>query len=136
MPRFIAAEELAGFGLPYRQIATLIRDGIGVDLLQAAFAKQLDRGKANASAKVARTICCNAIAGGGASLIWWTKAQLRWSETTKAEVSGPNGGEIPIAEIRRVSRSCEASRNVQLGGFLPMKLKRGRPSCFSPKVAR
>jgi hypothetical protein len=29
-------------------------------------------------------------------MIWWTKAQMRWSETQKQEISGADGGALTI----------------------------------------
>jgi hypothetical protein len=43
------------------------------------------------------------MAGDTASLIWWTKTQLRWSETQKVEVTGANGGPVQTVDFSQLS---------------------------------
>lgn len=85
------AETAAGLGLPHDQIACLI--GISDETLRKYYGPQLGLGKARASAEIAKTLFNKAIQGGDvASLIWWTKAQMRWTETQRHENTGPDGG--------------------------------------------
>ena len=41
--------------------------------------------------QIAKTLFSKAVAGDTTSLIWWTKSQMRWSETVKNEVTGADG---------------------------------------------
>jgi len=56
----------------------------------------LSIGKAEASAKVAGTLFNKAQSGDTTAMIWWTKAQMRWSETVKQELTGKDGGDIMV----------------------------------------
>ena len=82
-------ESTSGLGLPHEQIATLI--GIDDKTLRKHYRAELDLGKAKANGQIAKTLFNKALAGDTTSLIWWTKAQMRWSETVKQEVTGADG---------------------------------------------
>ena len=82
-------ESTSGLGLPHEQIATLI--GIDDKTLRKHYRAELDLGKAKANGQIAKTLFNKALAGDTTSLIWWTKAQMRWSETVKNEMTGANG---------------------------------------------
>jgi hypothetical protein len=82
-------ETSAGLGLPHEQIGALI--GIDDKTLRKHYRTELDLGKAKASAQIAKTLFNKAQGGDTTALIWWTKAQMRWAETQKQEVSGPDG---------------------------------------------
>lgn len=80
-------EQLAGYGLPYAQIATLLRDGISVDTLTAHCAQELAQGKARANAAVGESLFRRALNDESpAAAIWWSKTQLRWSEPAREVV--------------------------------------------------
>lgn len=89
-------EAMSGYGLPIEQIAILIRDGIDTDTLRKHFSTELQSGKAKANAQVGKTLFQKVMAGDTTAAIWWSKTQMRWSETQKHEVSGQNGGPIQI----------------------------------------
>ena len=82
-------ESTSGYGLPQEQIAVLV--GIDEKTLRKHYREQLDKGKAIANSTVAQTLYNKAVSGDTTSLIWWTKAQMRWSETVKNEMTGANG---------------------------------------------
>lgn len=82
-------ESTSGLGLPHEQIAILV--GIDDKTLRKYYRTELDLGKAKANGQIAKTLFSKAIAGDTTSLIWWTKAQMRWSETMKQELSGTDG---------------------------------------------
>ena len=82
-------ESTSGLGLPHEQIAILV--GIDDKTLRKHYRQELDLGKAKANGQIAKTLFSKAMSGDTASLIWWTKAQLRWSETVKNEMTGANG---------------------------------------------
>jgi hypothetical protein len=95
-------ETLSGYGLPYEQIAILIRGGIDCDTLMKHYKTELVAGKAKANAKVGGTLFQKATGGDTAAMIWWSKTQLRWAETQKHEVTGADGAPLQIARIERV----------------------------------
>ena len=79
--------------MPQDQIAALI--GIAPDTLRKHYDLELGLGKAQASAAVAKTLFNKATVGQDTTaMIWWTKAQMRWSETQRHENTGAEGGAI------------------------------------------
>ena len=82
-------ESTSGLGLPHEQIAILV--GIDDKTLRKHYRHELDVGKAKANGQIAKTLFSKAMSGDTTSLIWWTKAQLRWSETVKNEITGADG---------------------------------------------
>ena len=82
---------LSGRGLPQDQIAILVRTGIHIDTLRTHFHKELLGGKANANSKIGGALFDKALDGDTTAMIWWTKSQMRWSETIKNEVTGADG---------------------------------------------
>ena len=82
-------ESSSGLGLPHEQIGILV--GIDDKTLRKYYRHELDMGKAKANGQIAKTLYSKAISGDTSSLIWWTKAQMRWSETVKQEVTGADG---------------------------------------------
>lgn len=96
-------ETLSGYGLPYEQIAILVREGgIDVNTLMKHFKTELVAGKAKANAKVGGTLFKKAVGGDTGAMIWWSKTQLRWAETQKHELTGADGGPVEVARIERV----------------------------------
>lgn len=79
-------EKLAGLGLSQDQISALIQDGIAKNVLLENFQRELELGKAKAHAKIGGKLFQKAMDGDTASLIWWTKTQMRWAETQKHEI--------------------------------------------------
>lgn len=84
-------ESMSGYGVPIEQIAILVRDGIDDDTLRKHFRVELTAGKAKANSGVGRTLFQKAMGGDTSAMIWWSKTQMRWSETVKNEVTGANG---------------------------------------------
>ena len=82
-------ESTSGLGLPHEQIAILV--GIDDKTLRKHYRTELDTGKAKANSQIAKTLYSKAVAGDTTSLIWWTKSQMRWSETVKQELTGADG---------------------------------------------
>jgi hypothetical protein len=83
---------LNSFGFTHDQIATVL--GIDAKTLRKHYAVELARSKMAAHEKIVGALFAKAMRGDTAALIWWTKAQLGWSEKTKTELSGPNNGPI------------------------------------------
>lgn len=90
-------ESTSGLGLPHEQIAILV--GIDDKTLRKYYRKELDSGKAKANSQIAKTLYNKALAGDTTSLIWWTKSQMRWSETVKQEVTGADGEALQGIQI-------------------------------------
>ena len=82
-------ESSSGLGLPHESIAVLV--GIDDKTLRKYYRHELNVGKAKANGQIAKTLYQKALAGDTTSLIWWTKSQMRWSETIKNEVTGADG---------------------------------------------
>lgn len=85
-------ESSSGLGLPHEMIAALI--GIDDKTLRKWYRSELDTGKAKASGQIAKTLYNKAIGGDTTALIWWTKSQLRWSETVRQELTGAEGSPL------------------------------------------
>lgn len=90
-------EAMSGYGLPIEQIAILVRGGIDGDTLRKHFANELIAGKAKANSGVGRTLFQKAMGGDTAAMIWWSKTQMRWSETQKHEVTGADGAPLGLS---------------------------------------
>ena len=115
MPPFIPTDEerrqvetLSGWGIPYEQIAIMIRKGISCDTLTRHFQTELVAGKAKANTGVARTLYQKAIGGDTTAAIWWSKTQMRWAETQRHELSGRNGAPIETMTLDASKLSSEA----------------------------
>jgi hypothetical protein len=76
-------ERLAGLGLPLKMIAAFI--GIADKTLSKHYEPEIGRGKAHAGAKVAQCLFEQCMAGNTTALIFWTKTQLNWKETSVQE---------------------------------------------------
>lgn len=96
--------KLSGLGLPQHQIRMLVRQkGIGIDTLAEHFRVELDEGKAETGWKIANALFNKALKGDTTAMIWWTKTQMRWSETQKVEITGAQGGPIQTVDLSKVS---------------------------------
>jgi hypothetical protein len=100
-------ESSSGLGLPHEQIAILV--GIDDKTLRKHYRQELDIGKAKANSQIAKTLYQKATAGDTTSLIWWTKAQMRWSETVKNEVTGADGEPLQGIQVTFVNPNDEKS---------------------------
>jgi len=88
-------EEASGLGLPQDQICALV--GISDVTLRKHYESELGLGKARASAQIAKSLFNKAIQGGDTTAMsWWTKAQMKWTETMRQELTGKDGGGIVI----------------------------------------
>ena len=96
-------ESTSGLGLPHEQIAILV--GIDDKTLRKYYRAELDMGKAKANGQIAKTLYSKALAGDTTSLIWWTKSQMRWSETVKQEVTGADGEPLQGIQVTFVKPS-------------------------------
>ena len=85
-------QRASGLGLPHEQISALV--GISPPTLRKHYSLELGLGKAESSAAIADTLFNKAQAGDTTAMIWWTKAQMRWSETVKQELTGQDGAPL------------------------------------------
>ena len=93
-------ESASGLGLPHDQIGALV--GISDETLRKYYGPELGIGKAKASAQIANTLFNKAQSGDTTAMIWWTKAQMRWSETVRQELTGKDGSPLEFTKIERV----------------------------------
>jgi hypothetical protein len=103
-------EAMSGFGVPYRQIAVLVRDGIDEVTLIKYFANELLAGKAKANSKIGQTLYQKAMDGDTTAMIFWAKTQMRWSETARIEHTSPDGSMTPkpAIDVSKLSDSAIA----------------------------
>ena len=94
----------SGLGLPQEQICALL-GGITSKTLRKHYELELCLGKAEASSAVADTLFNKALSGDTTAMIWWTKAQMRWSETVKQELTGADGETLTIQLLPQDERA-------------------------------
>jgi hypothetical protein len=71
----------------------MVCGGIDEDSLARHFKTELGQGRAKAQAKVGQSLFQKATSGEDTTAaIWYTKAQMRWRDTSKVELTGANGG--------------------------------------------
>jgi len=81
------AQNLSGYGVPHDQIAALL--GVSDETLRKYFGPELKLGKAKANSAVGSRLWQKAMEGDVASMIWWSKAQMRWREETNVQAVAP-----------------------------------------------
>jgi hypothetical protein len=96
-------EQLAGVGLPQKDIAVLIEDGIAIETLRKHYMRELDLGSAKASAKVGNALFTKCMDGDTTSLIFWAKTRMGWKETQVQEVQQSNEMTITVKRAKRES---------------------------------
>lgn len=97
-------EALSGYGIPFEQIAVLVREGIDSETLKKYFSKELLSGKSKANAQVGKTLFQKVMSGDTTAAIWWSKTQMRWKEVHQHEITGRDGGSINnVTTIKLVS---------------------------------
>ena len=106
------ARTLSGFGLPHGDIALLL--DVDAETLRTCFGTDLDRGRAEANAKVGQSLFGMATAGGSvAAAIFWMKARAGWRE--KQEIIATPGPAVEwYIEGVPVETEEEWTRNTQL----------------------
>lgn len=94
------AKTLSGLGVPQDDIATIV--GVSKPTLHKHYREDLDKGMAEANAKVAESLFRQATSGNTSAAIFWMKARANWSEKIINEQTGPNGG--PVEILQRIER--------------------------------
>ncbi len=82
----VTAKTLSGLGVPQDDICHIL--GIGKPCLHKYYRTELDKGMAEANAKVAQSLFQQATSGNTASAIFWLKARAGWREKHEIEHSG------------------------------------------------
>lgn len=88
---------LSGYGLNQEQIANML--GIHRQTLRKFCKEELRKGKDLAYSQALNSLFANIKKGKEASIFFYLKTQHGWKETSKQELSGPNGAQIPVVEI-------------------------------------
>ena len=86
---------MAAMGIPQKNIAKII--GLSDESLRKHFRDDLDTGMDRANLAVGSNlfnIATSSKAGNVSAAIFWLKTRARWSDTTKMELTGPDGGPI------------------------------------------
>lgn len=99
-------QSMAGYGVPFEQIASLVRHGIHIDTLRAYFSSELIMGKAMANAKIGEGLYRKAISGDTTAMIWWSKAQMGWREP-------PRQSEESREELREARRNDPTQEEIE-----------------------
>lgn len=89
-------EALAGYGLPQDMIGRCV--GLSESTVKKYYTEEMRVGTAKASAQIAQTLFKKAMAGDTASLIFWTKARMNWSEKHIIEHQGVTIQFTPVDE--------------------------------------
>ena len=99
-------EALASFGVPQADIARML--GICEKTLRKHYSDTLANAVMKANSMVAQSLFNRAIKGDGPSsttaAIFWLKTRAKWSEREIHEISGPNGGPIPMMDYSLLSK--------------------------------
>lgn len=89
-------ETMSAMGIPQDDMATII--GVSAKTLRKHCRKQLDSGAIKATLKVAQSLFKQATEENNtAAMIFWMKARAGWSEKTKTEITGTNGGPLKVS---------------------------------------
>lgn len=87
-------KSLSAVGVTHEDIALKLE--ISADTLTKHYRAELDAGRIDANAAVAKSLYEQCRAGNTSAMIFWLKTRARWKETTAHEISGPDGGEIQV----------------------------------------
>ena len=97
---------LSASGIPQADIARQIANpaakegkGIGEKTLRKYFREELASGLSAANTKVAQALYKQALGGNTTAMIFWLKCRARWTERQALEMSGPEGGPVPVRGV-------------------------------------
>mgnify|MGYP005994034113 FL=1 len=85
---------LASYGIPHEDIARKLN--ISADTLVKYYKKELDDGRIDANAEVAKTLMQQIRKGNTLASIFYLKTRAGWKETSKHEITGDNGKPVKI----------------------------------------
>jgi len=90
----LQAKTLAAVGVRHEDIAAKL--GISADTLTKYYRQELDDGRVDANAQVAKSLYEQAKAGNTTAMIFWLKTRAGWKETNVTELTGQDGGAIKV----------------------------------------
>ena len=90
---------LSAVGMPYEDIALKLK--ISADTLTKYYKSELQLGRSEANAEIARTLYQQAKSGNTAAMIFWLKTRAKWKEVHHHEHTGEDGAPI-ISKIELV----------------------------------
>jgi hypothetical protein len=88
---------LVANGLTQEQIAHALR--ISEPTLRRHYRHELDCGFTDIYAKISHTLVQRALEGEKACMIFWLKTKAGWRETSRNELTGPNGAAIDLRTL-------------------------------------
>lgn len=88
---------LAAVGIRHEDIAAKL--GISADTLTKYYRKELDDGRVDANAAVAKSLYEQAKTGNTAAMIFWLKTRAGWKETQVNEHTGADGQPLKISVV-------------------------------------
>lgn len=93
----LQAKTLAAVGIRHEDIAAKL--GISADTLTKYYRKELDDGRVDANAVVAKSLYEQAKTGNTAAMIFWLKTRAGWKETMVNEHTGADGAPLSIKVV-------------------------------------
>jgi len=92
---------MSAMGIPQEDMGKIL--GVDPKTLRKHCQSQLDSGSIKATIKVAGALFKQATEENNtAAMIFWMKARAGWSEKTKTEFTGPDGGPLLYEKVERV----------------------------------
>ena len=101
---------MSGMGITHVQMGAIL--GVDPKTLRKYCRNELDCGEVEATLLVAKNLFNQATKENNtAAMIFWMKARAGWSEKTRTELSGPDGGPVEnkwTVEFVNASSPCES----------------------------
>lgn len=91
----LQVKTLAAVGIRHEDIAAKL--GISADTLTKYYRQELDDGRVDANAVVAKSLYEQAKAGNTAAMIFWLKTRAGWKETMVNEHTGADGKPLVVS---------------------------------------
>jgi len=108
----LLVKSLSAVGMPYEDISRKLK--ITSDTLVKYYKDELELGRADANAEIARTLYQQAKNGNVAAMVFWLKTRARWTEKHQHEISGIDGQPI-VTRIERVIIDHTENTNATVG---------------------
>ena len=90
----LQVKTLAAVGVRHEDIASKL--GISADTLTKYYRQELDDGRIDANAQIAKSLYEQAKSGNTTAMIFWLKTRAGWKETQVNEHTGPGGEPLAI----------------------------------------
>ena len=108
----LLVKSLSAVGMPYEDISRKLK--ITSDTLVKYYKDELELGRADANAEIARTLYQQAKNSNVAAMMFWLKTRARWTEKHQHEISGIDGQPI-VTRIERVIIDHTENTNATVG---------------------